>query len=569
MDDHSDPAELTALRALLLDPEQRRLDEIQRRLDDPEARAADIGDVLPQVLLQHAQDPHFTRALAPPLEKAFTASVRRDPKPMADALFPIMGPAIRKAVAAGLAGMVDSLNRTLEHSLSWKSLQWRIEARRTGRSFGEVLLLNTLVYRVEQVFLIDRRSGILLQHVHHGAEGMQDADMVSGMLTAIQDFVRDSFKVAEGDSLEALKVGELSVWVEPGPLAIVAAVTRGAVPREYRRTLQDAVESIHLQFAEPLEHFSGDTSTLDDARPTLEGCVETQYRADERKPRTRGAKILAAVVLSGLVVWAGVAYRAHQRWTRYVSALSAEPGLVVVSTSRAGGKYVVSGLRDPMSRDPKALLPAAGLSEDVVEGRWAPYYSLDAPLMLSRAAAVLSPPAGVTLALQDGVPWSEGDAPPSWVAEAARLGPLVPGVVRFDAIRALDGSIRETIAAIESTPVLFAKGSAQPMADQRVPLDRIVTSVRRLETTAVAAHTRFRLDIVGHTDMEGPPISNVPLSQARAATVRAAIDAERVPHVTIVTSGVGSTDPATGGQSDADNQRNRRVAIRVTRIAAE
>ena len=122
MDDHSDPADLTALRALLLDPEQRRLEEIQRRLDDPEARAADIGEVLPQVLLQHAQDPHFTRALAPPLEKAFTASVRRDRKPMSDALFPIMGPAIRKAVAAGLAGMVDSLNRTLEHSLSWKSV---------------------------------------------------------------------------------------------------------------------------------------------------------------------------------------------------------------------------------------------------------------------------------------------------------------------------------------------------------------------------------------------------------------------------------------------------------------
>ena len=300
-------------------------------------------------------------------------------------------------------------------------MQWRIEARRTGRTFGEILLLNTLVYRVEQVFLIDRRSGLLLQHVHHGAEGMQDADMVSGMLTAIQDFVRDSFKVAEGDSLEGLKVGDLSVWVEPGPLAIVAAVTRGTVPREYRRTLQDAVESVHLQFSEPLERFSGDTSTLDDARPTLEGCVETQYRADERKPRTRGAKILAGIALLAVIVWAGAAYRAHQRWTRYVSVLSAQPGLVVVRTSSEGGKYVVSGLRDPMSRDPKTLLADAGLTEDAVEGRWAPYYSLDEPIMLPRAAAVLNPPDGVTLKLRDGVLWCEGRAPIAWVAEASRL----------------------------------------------------------------------------------------------------------------------------------------------------
>ena len=57
---------------------------------------------------------------------------RSNPGPLADALFPVMGPAIRKAVAAALAGMVEALNRTLEHSLSWRSIAWRLEALRTG-----------------------------------------------------------------------------------------------------------------------------------------------------------------------------------------------------------------------------------------------------------------------------------------------------------------------------------------------------------------------------------------------------------------------------------------------------
>ena len=92
-------------------------------------------------------DPELARALAPPVEKAITASVRRDPKPLADAIFPIIGPAIRKAVAASLAAMVESMNRTLEHSVSWRAIRWRLEARRTGRTFGEVVLLHTLLYR--------------------------------------------------------------------------------------------------------------------------------------------------------------------------------------------------------------------------------------------------------------------------------------------------------------------------------------------------------------------------------------------------------------------------------------
>src|SRR5262245_50811213 len=171
------------------------------------------------------------RALTPPVERAITASVRKNPGPLADALFPVMGPAIRKAVNAALAGMVDGLNRTLEHSLSWRSLAWRVEALRTGRSFGEVMLAHTLVYRVEQLFLIESTSGLLLQHLAPGTDGVRDADMVSGMLTAIRDFVKDSFGVAGDDALEGLKVGELSIWIEQGPRAVLAGVVRGVAPR--------------------------------------------------------------------------------------------------------------------------------------------------------------------------------------------------------------------------------------------------------------------------------------------------------------------------------------------------
>ncbi len=115
--------------------------------------------------LWRKDDPQMTRALAPTVEEALTASVRRNPRPLADALFPIFGPAIRKAIAASLSSMLESLNQTIEHSLSWRALQWRITALRTGKPFAEIVLLNTLVYRVEQVFLIDRESGLLLQHV--------------------------------------------------------------------------------------------------------------------------------------------------------------------------------------------------------------------------------------------------------------------------------------------------------------------------------------------------------------------------------------------------------------------
>src|SRR5688572_28762580 len=258
-------AKFTELRALLVGPEQRQLHALQTRLEDPAAQARDVSRVLATAVELRTRDPHLQRALAPTIEDAISASVRRNPRPLADALFPIIGPAIRKAIATTLSGMLESLNTTLEHSLSWRSLQWRLDARRTGKSFAEIVLLNTLVYRVEQVFLIHQPTGLLLQHLTAPGTQVQDADIVSGMLSAIRDFVRDSFKVSEEEGLQTLKVGELTVLVEQGPHAFLAVVIRGSAPPALRRTVQQALENVQAQYSDLLESFDGNTEPFEGA----------------------------------------------------------------------------------------------------------------------------------------------------------------------------------------------------------------------------------------------------------------------------------------------------------------
>ena len=91
-------------------------------------------------------------------------------------------------------------------------MQWRWEALRTGRPYAEIVVLRSLLYRVEQVFLIHRESGLLLQHVAARVRRRRletkDPEMVSGMLTAIQDFVHDSVSGTEGENLETIRMGD-------------------------------------------------------------------------------------------------------------------------------------------------------------------------------------------------------------------------------------------------------------------------------------------------------------------------------------------------------------------------
>jgi outer membrane protein OmpA-like peptidoglycan-associated protein len=560
---HEEQDDLTSLRSILLAPAEEQIQRLQERLDDRYAQARDVSAVLPQALIHCSGDPDLARALGPPVEKAITASVRRDPKPLADAIFPIIGPAIRKAVAASLAAMVESMNRTLEHSVSWRAVQWRLEARRTGRTFGEVVLVHTLLYRVEQVFLIHRKTGLLLQHVRANATGAADAQMVSAMLTAIRDFAQDSFRTADHDSLNAFEVGELSVSIEQGPEAVIAAVIRGNAPKDFRRTLQDAVERVHLQFGEALADFHGDPQAFDATRPILEECLHAEFRAGESS-RSRLLPALAAIALIALGVWGFLAWRQSARWSRYLASLRQEPGIVVISSGRSGGKYVVNGLRDPLARNPQQMLAQADLSDADVIGVWEPYQALAKPFVLTRATRVLAPPDGVTLDLRRDVLSARGLAPSSWMADAVRLAPLIPGVARFDTTGLLEAQLQAQAQRIEGVAILFERGTTRIVGDGGSQLPTLATALKDLDRIAAALGRVVRIDIVGHTDGDGDAASNLPLSRARAERMLQGIDIGTMHHLVMTPAGVGSDDPLRVGDSEVDKQQNRRVTLRVS-----
>ena len=205
---------LDELRSLIVGTTERRVERIQDRLDNPEQRADDISRVLPRaVSLSASRDGKLATALLPLTERAIRASIKKDRQVFVDVLFPVMGPAIRKAIAATIQGLIQNFNQILEQSFSIKGLRWRLEAFRTRRPFAEVVLLHTLVYQVEQVFLVHRESGLLIDHVVAKTAVTQNPDLVSGMLTAIKDFVQDSFGAAQEDTLDTFQVGRRKVRI--------------------------------------------------------------------------------------------------------------------------------------------------------------------------------------------------------------------------------------------------------------------------------------------------------------------------------------------------------------------
>jgi len=149
--------------------------------------------------------------------------------------------------------------------------------------FAEVVRLRTLVYQVEQVFLIHRQTGLPLLHVAANPTTARDPDLVSGMLIAIQGFVQDSFHISANEGSETIQIGELTVWVEKDQLAVLAAAIRGNPPQSVRTLLRDKLAAIYLEHANALVTFTGDVRPFETSRPSLEACLLTQTAPHARK----------------------------------------------------------------------------------------------------------------------------------------------------------------------------------------------------------------------------------------------------------------------------------------------
>lgn len=380
-----------------------------------------------------APDGQLARAMVPVVEDAVRLSAAERPRTLSDALFPIMGPAIRKAIGHALAGMMQSLNQTLEHAFSVQGLKWRLDAIRTGKSFAEIVMLNTLVYRVEQVFLIHRETGLLIHHVASDKKFEEDADVISGMLTAVRDFVRDSFAGETDDEIESLRMGELELWVAQGPDLVLALACRGTLPAEVFTRMQEVVEWAQGRFARALEGFDGDTSAFAEADEPLRELLVARYSAAEGKRSPAKAYLALGSVAGLLIVWLGHAWLVRHRWEAFVEDVSGSPGIVVLRVDADGPPFRMWGLRDPLAPDPAGRLAIHGLRPDDVTMRWRPYHSLLPEFVIRRIRQRLAPPEGVTLRLDGGVLRVAGKAMPDWARRMRILAAALPGVDRVDA----------------------------------------------------------------------------------------------------------------------------------------
>jgi len=408
---------LQELRQIFTGLEREELQQLNTLIKDPEAFSAEISKLLPLSIRKMVDAGDLSmESLLPLIEDAMRESIQRDPETLANILFPVMMPAIRKAVATDIKQMLDSLNNTLEHSFSFKRMGWRLQALFSGRKYSEIVLSHAYIYQVKQVFLIHKTTGLLLAQATDAEQSnVADADMVSSMLSAIKDFVQDSFKNKKERKLEEISVGNMRILLEQGPYAILATLVEGNVPKAYHDLLKETIEGIHVSLYRELENFGGDVSPFEENTDLLKPCLQKEQKpTKKRKPVF--AVLLLFIIASLVIYGIYLGVDKHLKYKHLLTDLRNTPGIVVTrSDNSLFGKMTFYGIRDPLSQKPSSFLKKNKLKPKTVRFMFKPYISVDAPLVLQRARRLLKPPSTIVMKYKNGMLFISGTADTAWM----------------------------------------------------------------------------------------------------------------------------------------------------------
>lgn len=231
---------IEALKHLLLDTDLDRLDKIDVRLREV------ASDLYIKERLQVHVEPiiidkldQFQETIPDKLGPSITAALKKQVKDsqgeVVDALYPLLGKLISRYIKKEMELISQKIDEKFQNAFTWEAWKRRIKGWVSGTKESELLMQELMEPTFHELFMIEKGSGLLLGK--YAKDELLDADMISGMLTAIKSFVEDAFK-SGSQQLESIDYDDYKIKIFNYGSFYIAVVISGVENAKYNARLQ-------------------------------------------------------------------------------------------------------------------------------------------------------------------------------------------------------------------------------------------------------------------------------------------------------------------------------------------
>jgi hypothetical protein len=136
-------------------------------------------------------------------------------------------------------------------------------------------------YSIDEIFVMTQ-EGILVQHFTAKSASAIDEDILAGMLTAVQMFIKDTFGGSAGEgTLDELSLGDFKIMIGRGSYITISAILSGEETDLVRPQLDAMVEDIETMYKDVLEDWDGDMASVGSIQDNIKSFVEGKYQDEE------------------------------------------------------------------------------------------------------------------------------------------------------------------------------------------------------------------------------------------------------------------------------------------------
>jgi outer membrane protein OmpA-like peptidoglycan-associated protein len=523
-----------------------------------------VSDVFSEALFdRQKKDGSVDQVILPIVENSVENSISNHREQFVGYLYPLVGSLVRKSVTAFITEFLEKTNELIENSFTAKGLKWRYKAWRTGVSFSEYAASQTFQFRVRQVLLIHRETGLLLKSVAQDHQLNDNADIISSMLGAINDFVNDSFtpdKTHDEQNLGVVKTDNFTLLIKQGPYALLVAAVSGNTSPHFNERLQSALEHIHRFYLDELVAFQGDDLPFDSCEKPLRDCLVSELKAEleEKQKRPWIAIALSLIGLSCLAYYI-VLWWLNESLINQIETAQTPAGIVLRSAEQNGVKGIeLDALRDPNAMSVEQWLEQFDLGQREINIKQELYFSAEPQIVQQRVESILAEFSGLNATWTDKTLSLNGTLS---VPEYNNLKQRIHAVLGFTSAYTLNTqplNIKqaETVDSRSQQQLLFQNALADiqqiqfdfPIAtaeldnDQIEKVHRLAGEIKNLMLLAQINQFDLGIIVVGTADSLGASVANDEISQKRAEHVKSVLVEQGLDSSEIMAVGIGKIE---------------------------
>jgi hypothetical protein len=129
---------------------------------------------------------------------------------------------------------------------------------------------------IDEIFLMTP-TGMLLKHYTRRLRPDQDENIMAGMLTAVQSFIKESFD-ERGGRLKEIRFDNYDILISHSKNVVVAAIISTKKPEKLRSQLRQATDELEERFGATLVKWSGDRAEIGDVDQVMKQLISGKYR---------------------------------------------------------------------------------------------------------------------------------------------------------------------------------------------------------------------------------------------------------------------------------------------------